>query len=172
MAAGSGTSLVPPEIEERRQFAWPTFKKAKNEKQNARFDGGKFIVNNEHLTKIDSELLPALSKLSLNEASAAPAVFASESIVEAGHRFQTWAVPVHTLQHVRDSYDELVKMDEASMTDHLAYGYRFGDGNHTHEDFDSDGDTNIGLQIIKIMRAADCNDTAIFVSHSKSLTLG
>ena len=161
---------IPPEMEERRQFGWPELKKARDERKRARFDGGKLIVENEHLLQFDPEPLPPLSKLSLNAATVAPLVFPSDPKSEAGHHFQAWAATVQSLQQVRECYDELVKVTDVAMTDHLAYAYRFTNDTYTHENFDSDGDNGTGLQIIKILRTIKCKDIAIFVSHSMGIS--
>ena len=53
---------VPPEIEERRQFGWPDYKRAKDEGQNARFDpAGHLVIGDSLMSKIDPVPLPTTS---------------------------------------------------------------------------------------------------------------
>ena len=130
---------IPGEMEE-RQFHWSSDRKA---------------VSDMHNVGTGSD-----SSLSLH---------AGDTAELAGHRFRCWAAPLSSLQDVRAAYDELVKSEVVANADHVAFAYRFRKENgHIKENFDSDSDTGIGLQMLNILRSIGAIDVGIFVSHSVS----
>ena len=92
---------IPGEMEDRKQFGWKEFQKAKGQQKPVRFEGGRLMVVNEFVTAFDPEPLPSLSKPPGGSASAPlPPVS-----LFAGDHFQCWAAPLNSLQGVRNAYD-------------------------------------------------------------------
>ena len=159
------TKQVPVEIEERRQFAWSEFKQAKADKRPARFDGGTLVVGGEPVVKFKPVALPGTSKTL--QGAAPPDILrgTSDVFVEGEHRFQAWALPAKCLNDVREGLDQLLQVSELSEATYMPYAYRFADGRSHIENFNSDGDMNSGIMMMKILRELTANNVAVFVAH-------
>ena len=96
---------IPYEVEERRIFGWPMYKKARQEGKFAKFVCGHLFVDGEAVTAVDPVSLPP-SSVTLGGASntMVTAVSSDEHGVE-GHVFMAWAAPVSNLQNVQDGLD-------------------------------------------------------------------
>ena len=155
---------VPVEVDERRQFAWSEYKQAKADKRPARFDGGTLVVGGEPVTKFNPVALPATSQTLLGAGPAIPRG-ASDVCEEADHRFQAWALPAKCVDNVREGLDQILQMPELSDASYVPYAYRFTDGRGHSENFSSDGDTNSGIMMMKILRELSANNVVVFVAH-------
>ena len=165
---GTGYSIckqMPAEIEERRQFAWSDFKKAKAEKRAARFDGGTLVVGGTRVTKYDPVPLPALSETLQGHPSRAPPTGVSEVIVDGGHMFKAWAIPASSPQDIREGFDHLIQLPELAEATYVPYAYRFNRTDGKCENFHSDGDISSGLSMVKVFRELSADNTAVFVAH-------
>ena len=102
------TKQYPPEVEERRQFAWADYKKARANRQAARFDGGTLVIGGNPVPKYDPIHHPATSDTLLGAAGPAKPRGVSDVMTEQGHTFQAWAIPAD----VREGMDQLLQLDE------------------------------------------------------------
>ena len=159
------TKQFPPEIEERRQFAWADYKKARANKLAARFDGGTLVIGGEPVPKYDPIHLPVASNTLLGVANSVKPRGVSDVMTEQGHAFQAWAIPAHSLADVRDGMDQLLQLTELAGATHVPYGFRFPGAQGMHENFQSDGDLHSGLSIVRILRDLSANNVAVFVAH-------
>ena len=155
------TKQYPPEVEERRQFAWADYKKARANRQAARFDGGTLVIGGNPVPKYDPIHLPATSDTLLGAAGPAKPRGVSDVMTEQGHTFQAWAIPAHSLADVREGMDQLLQLNELAGATHVPYAFRLG----MHENFHSDGDLHAGLSIVRILRDLSANNVAVFVAH-------
>ena len=89
---------------------------------------------------------------------------ACDVVVEGQHSFKTWAIPARSVHDVREGPDQLLtESDLAGAT------YRFiGVDGKLFENFESDGDTNAGIQSIRILRELQANNVAIFIAHDNN----
>ena len=154
------TKQYPPEVEERRYFAWADYKKARANRQAARFDGGTLIIGGNPVPKNDPIHLPATSDTLLGAAGPAKPHGVSDVMTEQGHTFQAWAIPAHSLADVRESKDQLLQLNELAGATHVPYAFRLG----MHENVHSDGDMHSG-PIFRILRDLSTNNVAVFVAH-------
>ena len=157
---------IPIEQEERRQFAWADFKKARDNRQRPRFEGGKLFVDNNHVPKFDAVSLPTLSATLVGSDAVVPCG-KSDRKEANGHVFRAWAVGAKNLQDVRDGLDRLLQDDAVSSATHIPYAFSLPgeNGRNTLDNFESDSDFGAGLQILRAIRANHASGTAVFVTH-------
>ena len=159
----------PPEVEERRQFAWSAYKDARKKNQSARFDPmGRLIINDVVQTKFEPVILPSTSDALVVRGAKPrmPMIGHSEEYVESHHEFRAWASVVTDLQEIRDSTDFLMQSGSFSDASHVPYAYRYRNtAGKIVENFLSDGDHFAGLQILKILQSKDIENVAVFINH-------
>ena len=73
-------------------------------------------------------------------------------------------VPAKCVNNVREGLDQILQMPELSDATYIPYAYRFTDGRGHSENFSSDGDTNSGIMMVKILRELSANNV-VFVAH-------
>ena len=156
---------LPHEVEERKIFGWPKYKKARQDGRYARFDGGRLMVDNEPVSDIDTVQLPPASS-ALEGTRSTPVAMGTSSIFDnENHIFQAWAVQAKDLQGVREGLDDELSSGLAAAS-HVPYAFRFreADGKIV-ENFDSDADNGMGLRILKTLRANQALNVAVYVGH-------
>ena len=157
---------VPAEIDERRQFAWAEYKEAKSEKKPARFDGGTLVVGGEPIKRYNPVQLPISSNVLQQRCSPSLAVGTSDVVADGSHTFQAWASPAYSTYDVREAYDQLLHFPELAGATHAPYAFRFqGAGSNPQEIFFSDGDTNAGVMMVRIIRELSAENLVVFVAH-------
>lgn len=171
-SAFSISKQQPLEIEERKQFAWAEFKRAKELKQKARFDHmGRLFIEDIHVSKFDPVVLPTTSSIG-NDANNDPTtlkVASSDECALDGHKFKAWAVEVNSLQGVRNAYDHLLKLGVLDDASHVPFAFRYMlNTGGLIENFDSDGDHYVGLQTLRIFQTKKCMNVAVFLNHETS----
>ena len=160
---------VPPEIDERRQFAWADLKKAKADKKPARFDGGTLVVRGTAIGKYQPVTLPATGTSLQGRPLPVLACGASDVVVEGQHSFKAWAIPARSVHDVREGLDQLLTESDLAGATHAPYAYRFiGVNGKLYENFESDGDINVGIQSIRILRELQADNVAIFIAHDNN----
>ena len=157
------TKQFPPEIEERSQFAWADYEKARANKLAAHFDGGTLVIGGEPVPKYEPIHLPVASNTLLGVASPVKPRGVSDVMTEQGHAFQAWAIPAHSFADVRDGMDHFLQLTELAGATHVPYGFRFFGAQDMHENFQSDGDLHSGLYIVSCESSR--NNVAVFVAH-------
>ena len=158
---------VPPETDERRQFAWTEFKKAKEEKRPTRFDGSTLVVGGQAVRKFDPLDLPNGSNVLQGRQSPASVTGTSDLLVEGTHTFRAWATQACSVYDVREAYDHLLHQPELAGALHAPYAFRFnGTGAKITENFYSDGDTHTGVMMVRVLRELSADNIAVFVAHN------
>ena len=159
------TKQVPHEIEERRIFAWPTYKRARQDKLFARFEGSRLLVDNEVIAHLDPPSLPATSEVLTGVAAAPLPKGVSEERTLSQHVFRAWAIPTTDLQGVREGMDAALA-DGLSVAKFAPFAFRFKDDDgRVTENFDSDGDNGTGIAILRCLRDQQAINVAVYVSH-------
>lgn len=158
---------LPMEMEERRQFGWAEFKKARDERRNPRFDGGRLHVGNTPITKFDPLPLPLASLSVLGNTDVGLKMAESEEKIIQGHSFRACAIETAALQDVRNGLDKLLQQEYFASASYVPFAYRLNDlNNQTIENFESDSDYNMGLQILKILRTKQALNVTVYLAHS------
>ena len=153
---------IPREYEERRQFAWATYRKARSEKRHAVFDGPNLIVDDERVLKFDPIPLPNSSDSGTDAHKLD--IASSEFHTKNDHKLQTWASEIKSIQDVHDCLDVLLSDDKLAKATHIPYAFRYKDSDgKIIENFDSDSDHGIGLHILNIIRKKNLMNFAVFV---------
>ena len=157
---------LPIEIEERRQFAWKDYKRARQLKKPSRFDGGRLIVDGTVVDKYNPVVLPVASSLISGNVMRPIVTGVGSVVVDGDHEFQAWVAKVNELQDIRNALDSILKLDIASAVDYIPYAYRLGTGNGTHmANFDSNHDGNSGLVLLRKLQSMKLDNTAVFLTH-------
>ena len=158
---------LPIEVEERRQFAWAEYRRARQQKRPSRFDGCHLIIDGAAVTKYDPVELPPASSLLSGEQPSPVIVGAGDVVCERDHDFQAWLTKTRDLQGVRDAMDLLLKQDSVVGADFIPCAYRLDDGGDGRpiENFESDKDANMGLVLLRALQEKGLNNVAVFVSH-------
>ena len=158
---------VPPETDERHQFAWTEFKKAKEEKRPTRFDGSSLVVGGQAVRKFDPLDLPNGSNVLQGCQSPALVTGTSDLLVEGTHTFRAWATQACSVYDVSEAYDHLLHQPELAGALHAPYAFRFnGTGAKITENFCSDGETHTGVMMVRVLRELSADNIAVFVAHN------
>ena len=158
---------IPADYNERRQYSWPEYKKAKQAKKPATFKQGQLFVNNKPVTKLNPIPIPSSSSDSMGNISSELLSGTSGCVESQGHMFQARAIKADCTQDVRDALDELLQDDGFAHADFISHAYRFEDdtGGKT-EDFESGGNSYAGWHHLQYLRKEELTDTLCFVACS------
>ena len=142
---------IPASVRERTQFAWSDFKdKKKNPANNARLDNGKMYVKGRLQQQYLPPVLPAIS--TDDEDIPTFNIAASNPITEKGSTFTGYAAEVKSMDDVSVVLDQTLMIDGAADANHRIYAYSINQGRTIVENFDSDGDHGIGLELLRKMQ--------------------
>ena len=159
---------TPNEYNERKQYSWPAFKKAKNAKKPASYKGHVLYVEKKPVLKYLPVPIPpcgsdilGIERESLNSGTS--------SVIELnGHSVQARVVRGNTTQDVRDALDEVLR-DGFSAANFISYAFRLTDremqGGYL-EDFESGGNAYAGLHILRHLRDKEYSDVIAFVAQT------
>ena len=157
-----------PETEERKMLAWPSYKAARKDKKETRFDHtGRLLIEGVPQTKYDLVKLPPSSNLLEGKPARNPLCGQSTLQTVSGHQFIAYAASVTSLQEISDYRDFLHSSGVLMEADFIPHAFSFTDPvDGKLENFDSDGDHFSGLQILKYLREKKAKDICIFVAHT------
>ena len=143
---------VPAEIRERNQYALPEFKqKRQNPANKAHLANGKLYVKGRLQSKFLTPTLPRVDSADENIPNFTIAI--GDKITDGGSTFTGYAADVTNLEDVSVVLEQSLKLDGIAAATHRIYAYRYkGSGGGINENFDSDGDDGVGLQLLKAMR--------------------
>jgi hypothetical protein len=138
---------IPPELRERRQFALPTYLGKKSDSSNkARLHNDKLYLRGSLQTQF---LPPALPQSALDDQQ--PDIGKSpEHITDCGHTFSGYCAPVTSLDDVSSAVNNVIASCPSA---HVMFAFRYQDDSGTlRENFESDGDYGVGLEMLRHMR--------------------
>lgn len=157
---------LPPEIDERKQFAWQEYKQARSANRPARFDNGRLFIAGEPIIKYDPISLPTVSSSLMGLPNPDIAMGRSESIESHGHLLRAWAIPIDNLQDVREGMDALLRSEDLAKAHFAPYAFRYRcPEGQIRENFNSDQDRGLGLSILKTLRSKESMNVAVYISH-------
>ena len=156
---------LPQEIEERRQFAWQEFKRARGAKLPANFVGGRLMVSGRAVDKYDAIQLPTESK-TLYGGDGATVGPPSEVVDVDGHEFVARFAKVSSMQGVREAIDTLLKDEVFFKATHMPYAFRFQDADgQLYENFSSDDDNGAGLHMLRELQKCSAMNLVVCAAH-------
>ena len=154
----------PTEVEERRHFAWSSFKKEKAAGKAVRFDHtGRLFVDNVHQSQFDHQMLPPFSAAAFGAGK--PEMISSKSDIHyvGNHCFQAHIYRANNREEVATARDllfsDIEAMDQAT---HIPYAYRLNDN---VQNFDSDNDYYAGTSLLATMKQLKLEGVAAFILH-------
>ena len=166
---------LPPEINERRQFGWKDYKSARARKTPARFNGGQLIIRDEPVVKYDPVALPAAGDITQGKVSAIADVICgdADSVSVNQYTLNARSMNISSLQDVRDAQDSILHHDTYIRADSIAYAFRYIDvDGSTVENFESDGESGAGLNILRCLVNKNAENVACFVAIQGSGKIG
>lgn len=170
------TRQLPSEMQERNQFVYPAFKAAKASNDKARLFNGHLYVNGKEQT----QFLPANMPITPDPTNDEDDVIAvSRSLIkhDDGNTFSGFASPVSSLDDISKVRQHLlITVPELATANHLVMAYRFAAPHNgkLDENFDSDGDHGMGLELLRSMRTIDTMNCVLFamISYQPGKQLG
>jgi hypothetical protein len=154
---------LPPGKRERKQFTLPLYKDVKQDKQRqARIVQDRLYVDGTLQRQFLAVSLPdVITTTQLNDRDAV--ILRSETIKDGGSSFTGFSAAVESLLDVRHVIDALLRDPQVAAAKHLIYAYRIETADGTMENFDSDNDFGVGLELLKAMKDAHIKNT-LFVA--------
>ena len=145
---------TPPSITERNQFAMETYKDKRSDANNkARLNNGKLFIKGKLQTQFLEPTLPDPEPLGNDDDGTAPVE--SAKVKDSGSIFQGFAIKAKTLSDVTSGLQKVLTLPDASAASHLIYAYRVKVGQRMHENFQSDDDHGMGLDLLRMLRTRD-----------------
>ena len=167
--AGTGHSVsqqYPAEMEERRRFAYPEFKRLRSaEGPKPKWNVEKLINNGKVCSQFLPSPLPASSTVLQGEASKLNIV--SSSINEdSGSKFVAFVSKIENISGVRELYDTVVQDNSVADADNLIIGYSTRRLNGGQVDnFNSDGDHGAGLSVLRYLQNKKMSGYAVIIAR-------
>lgn len=151
---GSGHFIakqLPPDQTERKQFAAKEFNdKRKLPDIKSKMVGGTLYINGS----IQRQFLPPSVTRDITSLPDDISISDGDEIHDEGSDFRGFVADVTSLSDVGQALDVLVRRQEVASATHVIYAYRIqtSSGGDVIENFDSDGDYGVGLQLLKAMQ--------------------
>ena len=156
------TRQTPAGINERKQLALPTFKDLKeNPDNNARLVKDKLYVKGALQTQFVEATLPDVKP---NDVLEYP-IEESDPVSDSGSTFQGYATRVSSLRDISIARQQLLLRDGVATANHIITAFRIDDGNSIQENFFSDRDYGVGLELLKNMKENDNVNIVLFATR-------
>ena len=163
------TRQMPASMIERKKHALPTFTELKKDPNNkAYLARSKLFLKGKLQTQFTEPVLPYPT---ISSDSASDCVITeSEPTTEGGSSFKGYAANVNSLQDVSMIRTILSLKEDVAIANHLIMAYRFTEGpnNKIVENFSSDGDHGVGLELLKSMKNNHHINYALFATRTCS----
>ena len=155
----------PADIEERRHFAWATYKKEKAAGKEVRFDHtGQLYVDKELQEQFNHKALPSITAASWGAGAPEILSWKSDITYSGNHAFQAHIYKVESRDEVATARDLLYSEPEIlDMASHIPYAYRLNAG---QENYDSDRDYFTGTILLAEMKKLKLDGYAAFLMHN------
>ena len=155
----------PAEVEERRHFAWATYKKEKSSGKDVRFDHtGQLFVDNVLQDRFNRLPLPPTSAAAVGAGAPEIPSLKSDINYAGNHAFQAFIYQVDSREDVAIARDLLYSdVEVIERASHIPYAYRLGAG---QENFDSDKDYYTGTIILDQMKKLKLDGYVVFLLHN------
>ena len=157
------STQLPPSTKERKEYVIPEYLKKKAlPNTTTKLFGDKLFVNGTVQEKFLARTLPPPTLVGERDAELAT----GDPIPEAGSVFRGFAGKVSSLQDVSDALATTYLRPELSDAKHISYAFRLRDARGaTIEDFESDGDFGVGLELLKHPTSKSIFNTVIIAAR-------
>lgn len=158
---------MPASVKERKQFALPTFKEKRTDPAN------KTSLVREKLYvkgKLQSQFLAATLPRAPADGDDDLQIQSGGSVEDGGSTFTGYAASVTTLEEVSAIRSKLLCRPEVARSSHVMLAYRIATKKGFTENFDSDGDHGVGLEMLRAMQNSNVTDTVWVVTRACSPT--
>lgn len=129
----------------------------------SRLVNDRLYVQGKLQTQFQKGILPKTDKLpDIDVASVA----VGTAITDSGSTFKGYAMPAANLEQVKECLNMILQIQEVSAANHVIYAYRLSGINKIIENFCSDDDHGMGMELLKMLRSRDAIDTISIVTRS------
>ena len=157
---------LPAEHRERQQFALDRYKAARTNPANkASMVREKLFIKGQ----LQSQFLPDKLPLPNSEAAEIEVTEGPSVDDQCGSKFAGFSARVGSLEDVRTVRDQLLMRPSVAGTSDLMFAYRIsGPNGAVRENFDSEFDYGVGLQLLRSMREDDLMNVVCFATRTCS----
>ena len=154
---------LPPEKRERKQYVLPILKEAKKDRNNQAklMDERLYIKGN-----LQKQYLPSPLPLDVSTDVTGIVIKEGEPIEDGNSTFSGYSAPVSSLRDVRRVVDKLLQSPSAAQCSHFMYAYRISTDQVTIENYHSDCDHGVGLELLKTMKDKDITNTVFIATRA------
>ena len=157
------TKQLTAKQRERKQFALPVYRDLKiNPDNQTKLVGDKLFVKGKLQTKYLAPKLPTAKD------NASLKLVQGDTVTDSGSTFHGYVASVKSTQDVSDVLAMANSNPTLAAANHLMYAFRIGDddGNIKTENFHSDGDYGVGLNLLKHMQSHNIFNKVFIVARN------
>jgi len=156
---------LPPAVTERKNFALDEFKEKKRDvANNAKLINEKLFIKGKYQSKYQSRTLPGLK---MDRSDGEPDISTSNDISDSGSIFTSYTAMSANLDDANDVVNAVIQKPGVSAASHVMYAYRLQDARGViTENFDSDDDHGLGLEILKTLRSGNVVNTVCVTTRT------
>ena len=156
---------TPPSFTERNQFAMDTYKEKRSDVTNkARLQNVKLFIKGRLQTQFLEPTLPDPEPIG-NDDEDDTAPVESAQVKDSGSIFRGFAIKAGSMPDVTSGLQKIITLPDVSSASHLIYEYRVKVGERIYENFQSDDDHGMGLDLLRMLRARDTQDVLCVVTR-------
>ncbi len=146
---------TPQPVKERQQFSMDAFKENRG---SARLVNDKLYIDGRLQTQFQEVSLPYSDHVVPIDAASVPV---GNVIQDAGSLFKGYALPANTLVEVKKCMNLILQLPHVTNSSHIIYAYRVEstDTSKVLENFNSDDDHIMGLDLLKMLCSRDARNT-------------
>lgn len=157
---------LPAALRERQQFALDRFKEARSDPSNkAKMVREKLFLKGQLQSQFLATKLPRSSEDQTVDIDVAEGPVIDDKV---GSKFMGFAARVDSLEKVRTVRDQLIRRPDVTASSDLMFAYRINGRQGVMENFDSEFDYGVGLNLLRWMKQENLADTVCFATRTCS----
>ena len=157
---------LPAALRERQQFALVRFKEARSDPSNkAKMVREKLFLKGQLQSQFLATKLPRSSEDQTVDIDVAEGPVIDDKV---GSKFMGFAARVDSLEKVRTVRDQLIRRSDVTASSDLMFAYRINGRQGVMENFDSEFDYGVGLNLLRWMKQENLADTVCFATRTCS----
>ena len=147
-------------MKERKNFALDLFKQTRGDASNrAKLVNDKLFIKGQYQHQFARVKLPPLQEDTIPLADVDDQIISSDSVSDSGSVFCSYAATAHNMTDVSLAVNRVLLQPGVASASHVIYAYRVQDGDDVMENFESDSDHGLGLELLRTLRQQKVMDT-------------
>ena len=155
---------LPAEIHTRRNKLWPQFIQAKEAGKQAKFNVDKLVIDNKTVNPPKDKVNDINLNVTERAMSLSPK-HASLITIEKNNHFQGHIVPIKSQDDVIPAIHALYKDPRVAGAAHVSYAYRVGQERYSISNYEDDGETGAGREIMGVLDQHNCYNCLVAVTR-------